>query len=99
MEAMWTRFTPIMVKLREVVNAGAIGELRMVEADFGFRAGFDPKGRLFNPELGGGALLDVGVYTISLASMLLGNPTAVTGLACLGETGCRRTVCHAAGLQ
>lgn len=87
MEAMWTRFTPIMGKLRELVKDGAIGELRLVEADFGFRAGLNPEGRLFNPELGGGALLDVGVYTISLASMLLGAPTAVTGLAHLGETG------------
>lgn len=87
MEAMWTRFTPVMGKLRELVKSGAIGELRMVDADFGFRAGVNPEGRLFNPALGGGALLDVGVYTISLASMLLGPPTAITGLASIGETG------------
>jgi predicted dehydrogenase len=87
MEAMWTRFTPVMVQIRELISEGAIGEVRIVEADFGFHAGFDPASRLFNPELGGGALLDVGVYTISLASMLLGTPVEVTGLAHLGESG------------
>jgi dihydrodiol dehydrogenase / D-xylose 1-dehydrogenase (NADP) len=87
MEAMWTRFTPVITKLRELAKSGAIGEPRMLSADFGFRAGVNPEGRLFNPALGGGALLDVGVYTISLASMLFGSPTAITGLATLGETG------------
>lgn len=87
MEAMWTRFTPAFVKLRTLIAEGAIGDVRLLEADFGFRAGFDPKGRLFDPALGGGALMDVGVYPISLASMLFGAPSAVTGLATLGETG------------
>ena len=87
MEAVWTRFLPYMVKLRELLSAGAIGDVRMVAADFGFRAGFDPAGRLFDPNLGGGALLDVGIYTIALASMILGEPVEVTGLAELGETG------------
>jgi dihydrodiol dehydrogenase / D-xylose 1-dehydrogenase (NADP) len=87
MEAMWTRFLPVIVKLNELAKSGAIGEPRMLSADFGFRAGVNPEGRLFNPALGGGALLDVGVYTISLASMLFGSPTALTGLATLGETG------------
>ena len=76
-----------MGKVRELVKDGAIGEVRMVQADFGFRAGFDPKSRLFNPELGGGALLDVGIYCLSFASMLLGTPEHVTGTATLGETG------------
>jgi len=87
MEAMWSRFQPVQVKVRELVAAGAIGEVRMVQSDFGFRAGLDPKGRLFDPHLGGGALLDVGVYNISLASMLFGPPTEVKALAHLGETG------------
>jgi predicted dehydrogenase len=87
MEAMWTRFFPLMARVRELVRDGAIGEVRMVQADFGFRTGFNPEGRLFNPALGGGALLDVGVYTISFASMLLGEPQRITGLATLGETG------------
>ncbi len=87
MEAMWTRFFPIMFKVRELVKDGAIGEVRMVEADFGFRAGVTPEGRLFNRTLGGGALLDVGVYPISFAHMVLGAPDRITGLATIGETG------------
>ena len=87
MEAMWTRFTPTMVKVRELIGQGAIGEVRMINADFGFRAGFNPKSRAFALELGGGGLLDVGVYPISLASMLLGEPTEIISTATLGETG------------
>ncbi len=87
MEAMWTRFLPIMVRVRELLAAGAIGEPRMLTADFGFRAGINPQHRLFNPELGGGALLDVGIYVLSLASMIFGTPDRVSGLAHIGETG------------
>ncbi len=87
MEAMWTRYTPTMVKIRELIGQGAIGEVRMINADFGFCAGFNPKSRAFAPELGGGGLLDVGVYPISLASMLLGEPTEIVSTATLGETG------------
>jgi predicted dehydrogenase len=87
MEAMWTRFLPAMVKVRELLTAGAIGEPLMLQADFGFRVSFDPRGRLFAPELGGGALLDMGIYVVSLASMLFGEPDRTTGLTQLGETG------------
>jgi predicted dehydrogenase len=86
MEAMWTRFLPPIVKLRQLLAKGTVGEVRMLEADFGFRA---PKreGRLFDPALGGGALLDVGVYPIALASMLFGPPSRISGMAELGPTG------------
>ena len=87
MEAMWTRFLPVMVEVRELLAEEAIGDARMLIADFGFRAEWDPKGRLLNPELGGGALLDVGIYTLSLASAVFGTPARVTGLAHLGATG------------
>ena len=87
MEGMWTRFFPLMARLREMLASGVIGEARMLQADFGFRAGINPEGRLFNLSLAGGGLLDVGVYPISLASMLFGRPTGVTGLAHIGETG------------
>lgn len=86
MEAMWTRYIPAMIKVRELLAAGVIGEARMVTADFGFRAGISPEGRLFNPALGGGALLDVGVYCVSLASMIFGAPARMASLAHLGET-------------
>jgi predicted dehydrogenase len=87
MEAMWTRFLPHMVRLRELLAAGVIGEVRMLQVDFGFRTSFNPQGRLFDPALGGGALLDVGIYPVSLASMIFGTPERVTGMAHLGETG------------
>lgn len=88
MEAMWMRYLPAIVKVRELLTQGEIGEIRMVKADFGNRIPWDPSGRLLNPELGGGALLDVGIYPVSFASMVLGaSPTKITGIAYLGETG------------
>ncbi len=87
MEAMWTRFFPLMIKLRELLESQAIGEVRMLTADFGFRAEYHEEERLFNPAFGGGALLDVGVYPVSLASMIFGTPTRIAGLAHLGKTG------------
>ena len=87
MEAMWTRFFPAMVHVRKLLEDGAIGDVRLLQADFGFRTDINPKGRLFDPALGGGGLLDVGVYAISLASMIFGTASQVTGLAHLGETG------------
>jgi predicted dehydrogenase len=87
MEAMWTRFLPTLVRVRELLAEHAIGEVRMLTADFGFRTRLDPHGRLFDPALGGGALLDVGVYPVALASMVFGTPTRVASLAHLGETG------------
>ncbi len=87
MEAMWSRFYPAFDKLRELLAAGAIGEVRMLTADLGFRSNFNPQGRLFDLGLGGGALLDVGVYPVSLASHILGKPTGILSKAQLGETG------------
>ena len=88
MEAMWSRFFPLMGRVRELLADGALGEVRMVAADFGFRAGVNPQSRLFNPHLGGGALLDVGIYPISFASMVYGEqPERIVSMANLGETG------------
>jgi predicted dehydrogenase len=87
MEAMWTRFLPVLVRVRELLANGAIGEPRMINADFGFRTNFNPAGRLFDPNLGGGGLLDVGIYPLSLASMVFGNATRISSMATLGETG------------
>lgn len=88
MEAMWTRFLPIFVKIRSLLKEGAIGTVRQVQADFGFRPAFDPKSRLFDPALGGGALLDLGVYPVSLASMVFGEaPQRLASRAALGRTG------------
>jgi predicted dehydrogenase len=87
MEAMWTRCFPLMARLRDLLASGAIGEVRHLTADFGFRAERDYESRLFGPDYGGGALLDVGVYPVSLASMLFGSPTRIVSAANLGPTG------------
>lgn len=87
MEAMWMRFLPMAQRVRELVKSGGIGEIRSLSADFGYPTEFDPKNRFFNPELGGGALLDRGAYPLSLAFYLLGQPIGVTGQAYIGETG------------
>ncbi len=89
MEAMWTRFLPVIVKVREWLADGAIGEPRLLTADHASRKVLSTEnleGRLFNPELGGGGLLDVGVYTIALAYMVFGAPSKITSLAHIGET-------------
>jgi len=87
MEAMWSRFLPAQVKLRQLLAAGAIGEPRMVISYFGFRAEMNPRGRLFDPALGGGGLLDVGIYQLAFASMVFGRAQTITGQAHLGRTG------------
>lgn len=87
MEAMWMRFVPAIRKAKELVDAGAIGEVRMLTADFGVANQFDPRSRFFDPNQGGGSLLDLGVYPLSLASMLLGEPERVTTQAAIGASG------------
>lgn len=87
MEAVWTRFLPQTLQILERIEDGAIGDLLSVKADFGFPASFDPDGRLFNLELGGGALLDIGIYPVFLALLLLGKPEDIQASAVLHETG------------
>ncbi|MFS0880390.1 Gfo/Idh/MocA family protein [Metabacillus niabensis] len=88
MEGMWTRFLPPIRKVNEWLQAGKIGEVGLVKADFGFRMDWDPKHRLLNPDLGGGALLDAGIYPVSFASMIFGSkPEKILSTAYIGETG------------
>jgi predicted dehydrogenase len=87
MEAMWMRFMPVMSKLRNCLETGVIGEIRMVEANLGFPVAFDENNRFSNRQMGGGALFDLGIYTLSLASYLFGNPTQVVSQASIGSTG------------
>ncbi|WP_049577329.1 Gfo/Idh/MocA family protein [Nocardiopsis sp. SBT366] len=77
MEAMWTRFLPASRLARELVADGAVGELCTVSADFGINVPYDPDHRLFNVDLGGGALMDLGVYPLALAAQYLGELTVV----------------------
>jgi predicted dehydrogenase len=87
MEAMWTRFQPAVVAMRELVDDGAIGQVRSVQADLGVARDFDPEDRLFSLELGGGALLDLGVYVVSFAQLLLGTPDTVQVVGSRFPTG------------
>lgn len=88
MEAMWTRFLPAIVRVRQMLADGVIGEVRQVRADFGFHGTRDEQGRLLNPDLGGGALLDVGIYTVSFAAMVFGRqPESIASAAHIGTTG------------
>jgi len=87
MEAMWTRFLPALAEVRRIVAAGEIGPVRQVIADIGFKPDVGPEHRLFNPDLGGGALLDIGIYPLSIAMALLGPVTSVAAQADLGPTG------------
>lgn len=87
MEAMWTRFLPHMVQLRTLLADGAIGDVRAVNADHTRSLPTDPSHRLQNPDLGGGALLDLGIYPVSFAIDVLGMPTAVQAHATMTATG------------
>ena len=88
MEGMWTRFLPPIMKVKEWLKDGRIGDVQLVKGEFGFRIGWEPEGRLLNPDLGGGALLDVGIYPVSFASMIFGaQPESVLSTAHIGETG------------
>jgi len=87
MEAMWTRFLPAFGEMRRLIADGTIGEVRFLTADFGFQKAFDAGHRLFDPAMGGGALMDVGVYLASLASFLFGMPTHIHSQAHVGESG------------
>lgn len=80
MEAMWTRFLPHVIAIRDLVNQGALGRIVSVTADHGQWFALDPNFRLFAPELGGGALLDLGVYPVSFASMILGTPSRIVAM-------------------
>jgi predicted dehydrogenase len=87
MEAMWTRFLPAYVRLRELIDEGTIGHVLAVHAAFGIAAPYVPTHRVYDPALGGGALLDLGVYPVDLACQLLGTPAHVSAEAVLCPTG------------
>jgi predicted dehydrogenase len=87
MEAMWMRFSPLMKEVDALLRRGALGDLRMISVQLGHS--FEPSAthRVFRPDLGGGALLDLGVYPISLAHQLLGRPTRIVSDTVVGATG------------
>lgn len=88
MEAMWSRFTPAFLKAKEWVQNNRIGQVRLVNASFCFNFPFDPKHRLYNPELAGGSLYDAGVYPIEFAIGILGeSPEKAVGTVSICKTG------------
>ena len=101
MEAMWSRFLPAAQEAKRIIASGEIGVVRQIQADMGFVASFPPEHRMFNPDLGGGALLDVGIYPLSMAAFFLGPVSQVQALAEMGATGVDEQVVfslrHAAG--
>ena len=87
MEAMWTRFIPVIDKMVGLIHDGIIGDIKSVHADFGFRGDQDRNNRLFNKSLGGGALLDIGIYPLYLSLLTLGYPEKISAVAHITETG------------
>jgi predicted dehydrogenase len=88
MEALWIRFLPKFIKTKELVESGAIGDVKLLTASFAFRSDKGPEHRQFNIDLCGGALLDIGIYNIFLSLLLLGKPKKIAASAGLNEQGC-----------
>ena len=88
MEALWSRFNPTILEVKDRIDAGAIGKLGYLHADFAFYAlDRDEEGRLLNLDLAGGSLLDIGIYPIFLSYLLLGMPKAIKASANFYKTG------------
>jgi predicted dehydrogenase len=87
MEAMWTRFNPLIRHISELIKTGGVGDVVLVQADFSELVRFDAHDRMWSPSLAGGALLDLGVYPISFGSMLLGEPSEIRALTSRAATG------------
>jgi len=84
---MWTRYLPHIARLREILASGVLGEIQTVEADHGQRLADQNIPRLVDPTLAGGALLDLGIYPISFAHLVLGSPTKITASAVMSNRG------------
>jgi predicted dehydrogenase len=101
MEAFWTKFIPQYEALMEIIRSGRIGEVKFIQADFGFKAPEPKAQRLFDPSLGGGSLLDIGIYPVFLAQSILGKPTQVHAFITPYESGvdeqCAMTMKFAGG--
>ncbi|OHD17860.1 MAG: hypothetical protein A2Y38_13130 [Spirochaetes bacterium GWB1_59_5] len=92
MEAFWTRFQPSFQKVLDIVSSGELGTLKLVRADFAFKGVYDPDKRLYNVALGGGSLLDIGIYPVFAALMTLGKPDTIKTLASFCATGAEESI-------
>lgn len=86
MEALWTLCLPHIIKTKEIIDSGRLGKLVSLKADFGFQADYNPNSRLFNRDLGGGSLLDIGIYPLLLSLYLFGKPEKIVAAAQIGST-------------
>jgi predicted dehydrogenase len=87
MEALWSRFMPTIRQAKAWVDAGQIGQIQTIRADFGFAGDYDPNNRLFNKALGGGSLLDIGIYPLFISYLLNGIPNGIQAAASFAPTG------------
>jgi predicted dehydrogenase len=87
MEAMWTRFIPATLKVQALIMEGAIGDVKYIRGDFGDRFPVDPASRVYDLKLGGGSILDIGIYPLFLVLLILGKPDEIKSFAHLAETG------------
>jgi len=92
MEAFWTMFQPSFRKALEIIHSGELGALKMVRSDFAFNADYNPEKRLYNVELGGGSLLDIGIYPIFMTLMALGKPSEIKTMASFCPTGAEESI-------
>ncbi len=99
MEAMWTRFIPAIQKTIDLIAENRIGKVKSVHADFGFAAPHLPEKRLLNPALGGGALLDIGIYPAYLSLLILGYPSDIQAISNFGSTGIDQTTSFVLGYK
>ncbi|MBW6533861.1 MAG: Gfo/Idh/MocA family oxidoreductase [Mariniphaga sp.] len=92
MEAFWTMFQPSFKKAMEIVKSGELGKLKVVRSDFAFNALFDENKRLYNVKLGGGSLLDIGIYPVFAALTSLGKPEIIKTFADFASTGSEESI-------
>ena len=92
MEAFWTMFQPSFQKVMEIIRSGELGALKMIHSDFAFNADYNPEKRLYNVALGGGSLLDIGIYPIFMSLMAFGKPSEIKTMASICPTGAEESI-------
>ncbi|MCK5821007.1 MAG: Gfo/Idh/MocA family oxidoreductase [Bacteroidales bacterium] len=92
MEAFWTRFQPAFLKVKDILENKVLGETKMIRSDFAFNGPFDPENRLYNLDLGGGSLLDIGIYPVFAALQAFGRPDEIKTVAQFSSTGSEESI-------
>jgi predicted dehydrogenase len=92
MEAFWTIFQPSYQKVMEIIRSGELGAVKMVRSDFAFNADYNPEKRLYNVELGGGSLLDIGIYPIFMSLKALGKPSEIKTMVSICPSGAEESI-------